>query len=161
MNKQTKPRTRPREIPLNQRISFRLQRTGALLTAQAVQLLKQSEGLTLNQWRMLSFLSEREGGSAHELAKLGFIDKATMSRAAAELLKKGLIASNVSDEDRRSTILSLTSRGHDMVERVAPVMINRQSELMSSLTEAEHEALIAALDKLEAAVENSKLGDKG
>ena len=68
---------------------------------------------------------------------------------------------NVSDEDRRSTILSPTSRGHDMVERVAPVMINRQSELMSSLTEAEHEALIKALDKLEAAVENSKLGDKG
>ena len=91
MNEEAKTSIAIREIPLHQRISFRLQRVGTMLTTQAVHLLKDAGGLTLNQWRLLSFLSERDSASAHELARLGHIDKATMSRAAAELQKRGLI----------------------------------------------------------------------
>ena len=157
MHQRAKEMINTQEIPLDQRISFRLQRIGTLLTMQALNLLKRAGGLTLNQWRMLSFLSERDSGSAQELAKLGLVDKATMSRAAAELQKRGLIESQVSDLDRRSTVRRLTKEGRDMVELIAPLMMSRQSELISALTEAEHESLFRSLEKLEVAINESSL----
>lgn len=146
------------QIPLDRRVSFRLQRTGTLLTTQVVTLLKNAGDLTLNQWRLLSFLSERDGGSAHELAKLGHIDKATMSRAASELQKRGLIVSEVSSRDRRSAVLRVTQDGEDVVARISPMMMSRQRELVAAISEEERAALFQILEKLEAAVENSELG---
>lgn len=152
------PSPPPQEIPLDQRISFRLQRIGTLLTTQAVTLLKRAGGLTLNQWRLLSFLSERDGGSLHELVQFAHIDKATMSRAAAELLKKQLITSAPSRNDRRTATLSLTETGRETVTLVAPIMIARQAELLDALSATERKALFRTLDKLETAIAKSELG---
>ena len=158
MNQETKTSITAQELPVDQRISFRLQRIGTLLTTQAVTLLKQAGGLTLNQWRLLSFLKERDGGSVHELARMGYIDKATMSRAAAGLEERGLIASETSTADRRTTVLKLTHAGHQTFADIAPMMIKRQAELMSALTDAERIDLFRALDKLEATITSSPLG---
>jgi len=158
MNQKTTTSIAIPDLPLDQRISFRLQRVGTLLTTQAVHLLKDAGGLTLNQWRLLSFLSERDSGSVHELARLGYVDKATMSRAAAELQKRGLIISETSKSDRRSALLRLTKDGRKSVEVIAPMMITRQSELIGALSEAERQNLFKTLDKLEAAISQSELG---
>ena len=157
MNEESPKTTTIGEIPLDQRISFRIQRTGTLLTTQAVGLLKQAGGLTLNQWRLLSFLSERESGSVHEFSKFGSVDKATLSRVSAELLKRGLIASEVSATDRRAAVLRLTGAGRDALASVAPLMIARQAELIDALTIEERHALFRILEKLEDAIRNSAL----
>lgn len=158
MNQKTENSTVFQEVPLDQRISFRLQRIGSLLTTQAVNLVKQAGGLTLNQWRMLSFLSARDHGSAHQLARIGRIDKATMSRAAAELQKRGLIISETSERDRRSAVLRLTQGGREVVNAVAPIMIKRQAELIDALTETERGELFRILDRLEIAISESEAG---
>ncbi|MBK0329638.1 MarR family transcriptional regulator [Rhodobacteraceae bacterium F11138] len=158
MNNESKTSINIKEIPLDQRVSFRLQRIGTLLTTQAVSLLKQADGLTLNQWRLLSFLSERNCGSAHEAGRLGHIDKATMSRAAAQLLDRGLITSETSEKDRRAAVLRLTSEGREVVEAVAPMMISRQAELIGALSDAERKKLFRILDKLETAISKSEQG---
>lgn len=138
-----------KDLPLRERISFRLQRVGVLLTTQAGALLKTAGGLTLNQWRLMTFLSERQSGSVFELSKLGFIDKATLSRAATELLKRGLIVSEANPEDRRATVLRLTETGREVLSRAEPGMQRRQASLMSAITEEERETLFRILDKLE------------
>ena len=140
------------DLPLRKRISFRLQRVGILLTTQAGSLLKTDGGLTLNQWRLITFLSERECGSVFELSKLGFIDKATLSRAATELVKRGLIVSEASPTDRRASVLRLTEAGREVLSKVEPGMQRRQADLMSAITEEERETLFRILDKLEHAI---------
>ena len=140
------------DLPLRKRISFRLQRVGILLTTQAGSLLKTDGGLTLNQWRLMTFLSERECGSVFELSKLGFIDKATLSRAATELVKRGLIFSEASPTDRRATVLRLTDAGREVLSKVEPGMQRRQADLMNAITEEERETLFRILDKLEHAI---------
>lgn len=145
-----------KRFPLERRVSFRLQRIGTLLTTQVVSLLKQSGGLTLNQWRILSFLNERKSGSAYELAKMGHIDKATMSRAAAELEKKGLISSQVSASDRRLSVLKLTEEGGQMIERIEPLMAQRQAELIGAISEDDRESLFRILDELEKSIKTSR-----
>ena len=158
MSRQARKSIAVQQIPLEQRISFRLQRLGTLLTTQAINLLKHANGLTLNQWRLLSFLSERDGGSVHELAKLGYVDKATMSRVAAELLKRELIVSEASADDRRTIVLRLTQEGLRLVTMVAPLMIKRQSELTDALSVKERDTLFQLLEKLENAINQSDLG---
>jgi DNA-binding MarR family transcriptional regulator len=149
------------EIPLDQRISFRLQKLGTLLTTQAVNLLKSANGLTPNQWRLLSFLSERDRGSVHELAKLGHVDKATMSRVAAEMIKRKLIISEASADDRRTVVLRLSEEGVRVVAMVAPLMIKRQSELIEALSAEERDLLFQILEKLEHTITQSDLGIPG
>ena len=158
MNQHAKKSIQMKEIPLDQRISFRLQRTGTLLTTQAVSILKALGGVTLNQWRLLSFLNERNGGSVHELTRMGFIDKATLSRAATVLLKRELIVAETSASDRRSTLLRVTPKGREIIEAVAPAMIKRQDELMTALADEEREALFKILDKLDATISKSEIG---
>ena len=146
-----------KQFPLDRRISFRLQRIGTLLTGQAVGLLKDAGNLTLNQWRLLSFLSERDGGSVFELARLGYVDKATMSRAASDLLKRGLIASEANPTDRRAAVLRLTEKGRGALNAAEPGMARRQADLIAALTETERDTLFEILDKLERVIVGTEM----
>ena len=137
------------EVPLDQRISFRLQRIGTLLTTQAMHILKRSGDLTLNHWRLLTFLSERDSGSVQELAKLGYVDKATISRAAADLTRRGFIETHQNTQDRRSTLLRLTKAGEAALLVAAPRMRARQAALLDALTPQDRDTLFRILDTLE------------
>ncbi|CUH74684.1 Multidrug resistance operon repressor [Tritonibacter multivorans] len=152
MHKNKAQDTTESEVPLEQRISYRLQRIGTLLTTQVVGILKSSGDLTLNQWRLLDFVKGRDGGSAHELAKRGYVDKATMSRASADLMKRGYIEVSPNPSDRRASRLYLTDKGRAALAATDPLMRARQQALLSAITPEEKETLFRVLDKLEAAV---------
>ena len=136
-------------LPLQERISFRLQKIGTLLTVQAGSILKTSGNLTLNQWRLLTFLNERKEGSVSELIRMSALDKATMSRTVADLTKRGLIEAKVSAQDRRSTKLTLTALGREHLALTEPAMKQRQIDLIEALTQEERATLFRVLDKLE------------
>ena len=137
------------EVTLDQRISFRLQRGGTRLTTRAVNIRRWAIVLTLKQRRLLKTLSKWDGASVHELNSLGYVDKATMSRDAAELMRQGLLVSETSKNDPRITVLRVTREGHRVLEAVDPLVNKRQNESINSLTESERQALLRALDKLE------------
>ena len=136
-------------LPLQERISFRLQKIGTLLTVQAGSILKTKGNLTLNQWRLMTFLKEREEGTVSELIRMSALDKATMSRTVSDLTKRGMIEAKVKSEDRRSTKLSLTALGHEHLALTEPAMKQRQIDLIEALTREERETLFRVLDKLE------------
>ena len=149
MSQKKTQNTELKSIPLKERISFRLQKIGTMLTVQAGSILKSSGNLTLNQWRLLSFLNEREEGTLSDMIRFGVVDKATISRAARELTKHGLIEASVSAQDRRISNLRLTALGKDQLSKTTPAMEQHQRELMNALTDDERKMLFHILDKLE------------
>jgi DNA-binding MarR family transcriptional regulator len=60
---------------------------------------------------IMAVLYERGGLSINELAEVMIIDRTTMGKNLKPLERDGLIAVNVSDEDRRSRTVTLTSKG--------------------------------------------------
>lgn len=141
---------------LSKRISFRLLRVSTMLTVQASSILKKSGNLTLNQWRLLSFLHERGNSSVSDIVKTGTVDKSTMSRAASEMVKRGMIVPEQSASDQRRTTLRLTAEGRAAYAKAAPAMLQRQADLVNALTEQENQQLTRILGKLENAVAGSE-----
>lgn len=68
-------------------------------------------GIRSTQYMIMAVLYERGGLSINELAEVMIIDRTTMGKNLKPLERDGLIAVNVSDEDRRSRTVTLTSKG--------------------------------------------------
>ena len=111
-------------------------------------------GLTVAEWRVLTHLYEAPA-TALELRMQGHADKAEISRASAGLVAKGYARAQVDPNDRRSTVLAITSRGTKLHDAIIPLRQALQDELEVWLTPREIAEFHRVLDKL-----TSHLADK-
>lgn len=146
---------RNEELQLTQFLTYRLARAQARLNAQARRILKEVAGLSLSQWRILSLIGHQGEATSSELAKMFDIDKGLFSRNLKTLVRDGHVVSASDERDSRVGRLSLTGSGRDLFDRTLPVMRQRQEALRSGLTEDELTTLYAALEKLEAAADDT------
>ena len=106
-------------------------------------------GLTIPEWRVLAHLAQSDAVSVREIhARVG-MDKSKVSRAAARLQAAGLLAKSANPADARLVDLRLTPAGAALFERLIPVALAYQAELVDRLGPAAP-GLAAALDRLEA-----------
>jgi DNA-binding MarR family transcriptional regulator len=78
--------------------------------------------------------------------------KTRVSRAVAALESRRLLARTVSRSDGREMALELTGEGRRMYAALAPLALQRESVLLSTLTRGERDAFLGALSKLEASL---------
>jgi len=144
----------PELMPLRSFLTFRLARVHARLNTQAGNLLKQTSGISLSQWRVLAMIGS--GGedtvSAADIKRLVGFDKGLFSRTLQGLIREGLVTSVIDAQDHRRQRLSLTEAGRTVYDRTLPAMRARQEKLRAALEPEELAALFSALDKLEAVV---------
>ncbi|CAN5238016.1 MarR family transcriptional regulator [soil metagenome] len=105
-------------------------------------------GLSIPEWRVLAILGRYPGLSAGEVAERGAMDKVTVSRAVARLLKAGRLKRRFANDDRRRSILELSSRGRAVYGSVTPLARRYEAALLDGLTDAERTRFHAVLDKL-------------
>lgn len=84
-------------------------------------------GLRSTQYMIMAVLYERDGLSVNELADILVIERTAMGKNLKPLERDGLIAVNVSDEDRRSRTITLTKKGSKVLEQAYPLWKNAQS----------------------------------
>lgn len=80
------------------------------------------------------------------------IDITTFSRQIKTMENKGLVARQVSTEDRRVSLLVLTTEGIRVLEQIDRFMAAKIEDIFSSLTEFERETVIRSLGLLNDAV---------
>ena len=68
-------------------------------------------GMTRTQWRVLANLGKFGAMTAGDICRISHIEKTKVSRAISTLEREGLINRRESATDRRSEILTLTTRG--------------------------------------------------
>jgi DNA-binding MarR family transcriptional regulator len=61
----------------------------------------------------------------------------------------GLIEGMPNHDDRRETQLRMTKKGRALYEKLVPVVLNYEQQLLSSLSEDEMQGLVLGLDKVE------------
>lgn len=134
---------------LNQHLTYRIARLQAKLSAQASELLKDHLSLSLSEWRALAVLYNPEVETQKDVLLAMGLDKGQISRTIKRLEEKGLIQTDKSTADKRLRKISLTPSGVDTVDKMFPIMMQRQAHLQNGFTSEELKQLFNFLNRLE------------
>ena len=80
------------------------------------------------------------------------LDKGAVSRSLAVLQRMGLVSVQEDGADSRRNNVALTAKGRALHDEIVPIALDRQSELVADLTQAEIELFIDLIDRLQAKV---------
>lgn len=105
-------------------------------------------GITIPEWRCLAVIGEGEPISASGIVERTAMDKVKVSRALASLQAKGLVRRAPHPVDGRLALISFTPRGRTVYERIVPLALETEREVLAGWSVAEERALRAGLLRL-------------
>ncbi|MBV8778839.1 MAG: MarR family transcriptional regulator/GNAT family N-acetyltransferase [Alphaproteobacteria bacterium] len=100
---------------------------------------------SLTEARVLHALAHRDGATATWLGRDLDLDAGYLSRILREFERQGLIVRNQSSRDGRQALISLTDAGRDAFEPLDRASQGAVSRMLSSLSEAAQERLVAGM----------------
>lgn len=106
-------------------------------------------GLSVPEWRCTAVLGRFGANTATGICQRTAMDKVTVSRATSSLLKKNLISRKTDPEDRRRTILNMTTIGRRIHDQIVPLALAHEKRLLAGLNASEVEQFDHLLSKLE------------
>jgi len=108
-------------------------------------------GLKIAQWRLLAVLADEGALTQQALCGRTIMDKVTVMRAAQSLLRRRLVKRLPNAADRRSHRLMLTAAGRRLYQRIVPLALAYEAQLLAGVKRRE----IARLDRLLRRVEQA------
>ncbi len=110
--------------------------------------LERKLGLSRDDVTVATCLSITNATSAQEIVRYTGRPKNSVSRAVASLEKRGFLRRYSDASDRRSSRLSLTSRGRRLFEQIAARLGERDSLMLGPLSERERDTFNRLLNKI-------------
>lgn len=109
---------------------------------------EESEGLDISrsQFEALIAVSRFPGLDQISLARIFGIDRSTTAQVLEVLVQRGLVARTVHPDDRRKRVLELTADGEKALALAGAAARRAEPRLLSPLSSAEIDALVAALN---------------
>ncbi len=104
--------------------------------------------ISVPQFRVLTFLERRPGGSLSDVAERVGLSLPAMSRLIDGLLERGLLTRQESPVDRRRVDLRITDSGRDLVRTARQGALARLSEVLESLSARERAVVMEAMEIL-------------
>lgn len=138
-------------LELDRFLPYRLSVLSNRISQDIARLYGERFGLNITEWRILAVLGRYPDLSAGEVAERTAMDKVAISRAVATLLKDGRLKRRTHADDRRRSVLALSAKGCRIYDEVAPLALQLERELLSTLDADERHWLERILGKLEAA----------
>ncbi|UYM07597.1 MarR family winged helix-turn-helix transcriptional regulator [Solicola gregarius] len=111
-------------------------------------------GLSLTQLFALHELDAADTLSQRDLAERLRLEKSTVSRLVADLVRDGMITKERDPDNRRYSRLRITARGSKTHGRIGSGMHERFDRLAAELSPTERDALLAGLPGLVRALRN-------
>ncbi|MEM8648322.1 MAG: MarR family transcriptional regulator [Pseudomonadota bacterium] len=136
---------------LESRLTFRLSVLSKLLDQQAVALLDDAP-INLTGYRILNVINTFGEISISDISRFCAIDRAQVSRAAAELSRQELVAFRSDPVSKRKKIVVLTAEGGALLNELSPRFLARNTTLNEVLGAERREALLDAINRLSAHV---------
>lgn len=104
--------------------------------------------LTQEQWAVLNLLWETNGITQKTLATRSLKDQPNMTRILRRLEQKGLIVRTGNSEDRRSYIISITTKGQQIREATIGVALRIRRQAFGGFDQQEIEQLRGMLTRI-------------
>lgn len=121
--------------------------SNAVSTAIAAEYAQQFD-LTIPEWRVLAVLARHPGLSAAGVAAQTRMDAVAVSRAVARLMRSGRLRRATASDDRRRSVLRLSSAGLAVYGAVAPVALRFERDLLATLSQRDRAMLDRLLERL-------------
>ncbi len=107
-----------------------------------------SLNISVPQFRVLTFLERRPGGSLSDAAERVGLSLPAMSRLIDGLVERGLLTRQDSPMDRRRVDLRITEAGKDLVRTARQGALARLAEVLESLPTRERGVVMEAMETL-------------
>jgi DNA-binding MarR family transcriptional regulator len=118
------------------------------LSRSATVLYQKRFAVNITEWRILALLAIEPAISAARICHVIGFDKGPVSRTLAAMEARGLVAIKADREDGRTYAISLTAKGAATHDKVIAAALERERRLLSCLSKAERETLIALLRRV-------------
>ena len=105
--------------------------------------------ISIAEWRVIAVLGECAAVSADFVCAKTEMDKVTVSRAVAKLLKKHYVTRRFTRHDRRQSQLSLAAAGRALYADIVPLARRYEAALIVNLSTAARRELDDALAQLQ------------
>lgn len=128
---------------------YRLAQLQGVISSSVAEVYAGRFNLTRQQWRVLAVLGDNIHKSAKTICSMTNLDKMQTSRAIAKMVEDGLLEKVTDKKDKRSALLSLTVQGRELYQQIVPLVLNREQQLLSSLSADEQQQLVVMMDKLQ------------
>ena len=140
--------TDPSALRLDNFLPYRLSVLSNAVSRRIAAIYEAEFDLSIWQWRIIAVLGETGGLTSTEVATRTLMDKPSVSRAAASLIERGIIARTTDKDDRRRAPLTLTDEGQAIYAAVIPRALACERELIEALSPEEITALHRLLTRL-------------
>lgn len=135
-------------LPVDDSLFFKLVRVVNLTARPFSESIGKAHRLSLNEWRVLLVLANHPQVAASEVASFTGLDKMSVSRALAALVREGRVVRKVDGTDKRRLLLRLSAEGERLYERIGVPAKARETSLFRGMGVAEQEQLGSLLDRL-------------
>ena len=133
--------------PLDSFLPYLLNRAGARIAASFSEEVR-SLGATLQMWRVLAALRDRDGRRMGDLSETTSIEVSTLTRLVDTMEKKGLVARRRDADDARVVALHVTPAGRRLTQRITPIAERYERVALAGFTAVETDTLKATLRRL-------------
>lgn len=140
--------TPPANYALDRTFTHRLHTLNKLTDRVSQTAYLQGTGLPLSEGRCLSAIGAFTPLSVNDLAHRANLNKGQASRAAQSLVEQGLVRKAPSPTDGRGVVLTLSPKGQRVYQKIVGVVLQRNTDILACLTEAEQRQLDALLERL-------------
>jgi DNA-binding MarR family transcriptional regulator len=133
--------------PLESYLPYLLNRAGARLAASFSEEIRPL-GATLQVWRVLAALRERDGRRMGDLSETTSIEVSTLTRLVDGMEGKDLVARRRDAGDARAVRLHVTAAGRRLTRRILPIAERYEAVALAGFDARETETLKSALRRL-------------
>jgi DNA-binding MarR family transcriptional regulator len=133
--------------PLEQYLPYLLNRAGARIAA-AFNVEMRQIGASLQVWRVLAALRERDGRRMGDLSKTTSIEVSTLTRLVDNMEKDGLVVRRREAGDAPEISLHVTPTGRRLTQRIEPIDERNEAVALEGFTAGEVAVLKKALRRL-------------
>jgi DNA-binding MarR family transcriptional regulator len=127
-------------LPLDDYVPYLLNRAGARIAASFGEEVRPF-GITLQMWRALAALTDRDGQTVGELSGHTSIEISTLSRVLDGLQRLKLMERRRAQSDGRVVTLHLTAAGRAMTRRIIPIAERYERVAVAGLSSRDVETL--------------------
>jgi DNA-binding MarR family transcriptional regulator len=133
--------------PLDRYLPYLLNRAGARI-ATAFNDEMRGLGTSLQAWRVLAALREKDGRRMGDLSATTSIEVSTLTRLVDNMEKEGLLARRRDASDTRAVLVQVTAAGKQLTRRIVPIAERYEKVALKGFGASEAETLRAALRRL-------------
>ncbi|HZQ01888.1 MAG TPA: MarR family winged helix-turn-helix transcriptional regulator [Reyranella sp.] len=133
--------------PLDSYLPYLLNRAGSRIATSFGEEVRPL-GATLQIWRVLAALRERDGRRMGDLSETISIEVSTLTRLVDNMERKGLVERRRDRADARAIALYVTAAGRRLTQRIVPIAERYETVALAGFSPREAEVLKKALRRL-------------